>query len=160
LTLSIREAEAEHFARLLAGTAPEPDIALPESDIAPPEVLAMLADLAAEIRPSFSPAAWMIVDGERLVGLCSLTRMPADGVLTIGYGIAPSEQGRGAATGAITALLEWSASDRRVTAVAAEAGKSNIASQRVLERNGFAVIGERVDEEDGDLLCWQWTAPG
>jgi RimJ/RimL family protein N-acetyltransferase len=154
VTVAIREARAEHFDRLLAGAAPEPGVALAGSAIAPPEVLAMLADLAASIRPAFSPAAWMILEGDRLVGLCSLHKVPEDGVLTIGYGVAPSEQGRGAAGGAIAAMLAWAHRDPRVRAVTAETNKANIPSQRVLERNGFAVTGERSDAEDGDLLCW------
>ena len=108
MTLTIREARADHFERLLAGEAPELGVALPDSQIASPEVLVMLADLAVSIRPAFSPAAWMIIDGDRLVGLCSLHKVPEDGVLTIGYGVAPTEQGRGAAGRAIAALLEWS----------------------------------------------------
>ena len=47
-----------------------------------------------------------------------------------------------------------------MTAVAAESSKANVASQRVLGRNGFAAIGERIDDEDGDLLCWRWSVPG
>lgn len=160
MTLTIREARAEHFERLLAGEAPEPGVALPDSAIAPPEVLAMLADLAASIRPVFSPAAWMIIDDDRLVGLCSLHKVPDGGVLTIGYGVAPSEQGRGAAGGAIAALLEWSRSNPSVSAVTAETNKANIPSQRVLERNGFVVTGERFDEEDGDLFCWAVDCSG
>lgn len=160
MTVTIREATAEHFDRLLAGAPPEPGIALPATAIAPPEVMTMLANLAASIRPAFAPAAWMMVDGERLVGLCSLHKVPEEGTLTIGYGVSPGEQGRGAATRAIGALLEWCRGDARVRAVAAETSKVNLASQRVLERNGFALTGERIDEEDGDLLCWRWTVPG
>jgi RimJ/RimL family protein N-acetyltransferase len=160
VTLTIREARADHFERLLAGEAPELGVALPDSQIASPEVLVMLADLAVSIRPAFSPAAWMIIDGDRLVGLCSLHKVPEDGVLTIGYGVAPTEQGRGAAGRAIAALLEWSRSDPRVSAVAAETNRANLPSQRVLERNGFAVTDERFDEEDGDLLCWAIDCSG
>jgi RimJ/RimL family protein N-acetyltransferase len=155
LSISIRVADAEHFANLLAGVAPAPGIALPASEIAAPEILAMLADLAATVSTECPPAAWMILDGSRLVGLCSLVRAPQEGVLTIGYGVAPSEQGKGAATGGIGALLEWARRDPRVRSLAAETNKANLASQRVLERNHFEMIGERVDEEDGDLLCWK-----
>jgi RimJ/RimL family protein N-acetyltransferase len=42
-----------------------------------------------------------------------------------------------------------------VALVSAETRVDNIASQRVLERNGFVQIGERVDAEDGPLICWQ-----
>ncbi len=37
----------------------------------------------------------------------------------------------------------------------AETRTDNIASQRVLECNGFTRTGERLDEEDGVLLCWR-----
>ena len=153
-------ATPEHFARLLAGTPPEPDMVLPASAVAPPEVLAMLAGLAAGIEAAFAPAAWLVLDGPRVTGLLSLTLPPADGVLTIGYGIAPGEEGRGAATGAVAALIDWVARDGRAHEIAAETNVGNIASQRVLEHNGFCEVGRRHDDEDGDLICWRWTQPG
>ena len=69
--------------------------------------------------------------------------------------MAPTRRGRGATTAALADLLEWARSDRRVERVIAETNHDNIASQRVLERNGFTRIGERVDEEDGALIVWQ-----
>ena len=75
----------------------------------------------------------------------------------IGYGTAPGEEGRGAATAAVAGMVDWAAGEPAISAVAAETAVANRASQRVLERNGFRVIGERADEEDGSLLCWRWT---
>lgn len=144
-----------HFTRLLNGEPPEAGLELPASEIAPPEVLAMLASLAEGIEASFAPAAWLVLDGRRVAGLLSLTLPPEGGVLTIGYGIAPSEQGRGAASAAVAALAEWAAQDSRVQALVAETNVANIASQRVLEHNGFAETGRRYDAEDGDLICWR-----
>ena len=118
-------------------------------------MLLMLAGLAAEIRAAFDPCAWLVLDGAQLVGLLSLTATPTGGTITIGYGIAPSEQGRGAATGAVAALLEWARSDVRVRLIEAETGTGNLASQRALHRNGFAIVGERTDDEDGALFCWR-----
>jgi RimJ/RimL family protein N-acetyltransferase len=155
VTFSLHPASAVHFARLAAGEAPEPGIFLPAGPIADPAVLEMLGGLAETIRAGFDPAAWLILDGERLVGLLSLTTVPAEGAITIGYGISPSERGRGAATGAVRALLDWARSDPRVERVEAETRTDNIPSQRVLELNGFARIGERVDEENGALFCWR-----
>ncbi|MBM6583877.1 GNAT family N-acetyltransferase [Microvirga sp. BT689] len=147
-------AEDTDFATLLDGKAPR-GLQLPDSEIAPRAALRMLRELAARIRPQFAPAAWWIVESGELVGLCSLTRLPIADAIDIGYGIAPSRQGRGHASGAIAHIVEWACSDPRVTAVTAETSVHNHPSQRVLERNGFLRIGERMDPEDGELICWR-----
>lgn len=61
----------------------------------------------------------------------------------------------GDAPRAIGQLLEWARHDPRVALVSAETGLENIASQRVLKRNGFIRTGERIDAEDGPLICWE-----
>lgn len=129
-------AEDADFAALLGGKASR-GLQLPDSDIAPPDILQMLRDLAARIRPQFAPAAWWIVESGAVIGLCSLTRVPSAGVIDIGYGIAPTHQGRGHARSAIASIVEWACSDPRVIAVTAETSVHNHPSQRVLERNGF-----------------------
>ncbi|NNG69726.1 GNAT family N-acetyltransferase [Rhizobium laguerreae] len=151
----IVELISSEFDALLKGTAPRNLYLVQDSAIAPPEVLAMLNRLAADIGAEFSPSAWMIVEDGEIVGLCSIVRVPHDGNIHIGYGVAPSRQGRGCTTRAIGQLLEWGRNDPRVALISAETGVDNIASQRVLERNGFVQIGERIDAEDGPLICWQ-----
>lgn len=154
------EADDADFAYLIENRPPR-SLQLADSEIAPREVLRMLRDLANAIRPQFAPAAWLIVEDDEVVGLCSLTRMPtADGAIDIGYGIAPSRQGKGAAGRAIAAILEWARAEPKVSAVTAETSIHNIPSQRVLERNGFARVGERIDPEDGDLICWRASLSG
>jgi RimJ/RimL family protein N-acetyltransferase len=56
--------------------------------------------------------------------------------VTIGYQVVPSEQRRGWATTACAMLVElaWSAGARRLLA---STDADNVASQRVLRRNGF-----------------------
>jgi RimJ/RimL family protein N-acetyltransferase len=115
----------------------------------------MLNRLAADIGAEFSPSAWMNVEDDEIVGLCSVITVPQDGKIHIGYGAAPSRQGRGCTTRAIGQLLKWARNDPRVALVSAETGVDNIASHLVLERNGFVRIGERVDAEDGPLICWE-----
>jgi RimJ/RimL family protein N-acetyltransferase len=155
VSFTLVAASAVHFERLIAGQPPEPAIALPSTPVAEESVLQMLAELAAAIRTDFDPCAWLVLDGAVLVGLVSLTAAPVGGTITIGYGIAPSEQRRGAATGAVAALLVWARGDPRVQAISAETRTDNIPSQRALERNGFAKAGERIDAEDGALICWR-----
>ncbi len=150
----IIEATESDFDALLSGIAPRDVRLVPDSPIVPADVLQMLADLANGLRPHFSPSAWMIVEGDEIVGLCSVVRIPEGGELHIGYGVAPTRQGMGAATRAVASLLAEAQRDTRISAVSAETSIDNIASQRVLERNGFQRIGERVDAQDGPVICY------
>lgn len=109
-------------------------------------------------RPA-TPSAWLIVEGGEVVGLCAITRPPVDGFVDIGYGIAPTRQGSSAATRAVARVVAWADGDSRVRRLTAEIAVDNVASQRVLERNGFLRCGERVDPEDGALLCWECITP-
>jgi len=150
----ISEATAEDFESLLLGVAPR-GLQLPDTPIASVEVLQMLADLAARVREAFSPAAWLVIEHDEVVGLCSVTGLPAGGVLDLGYGIAASRQGRGIAGRAIGDIVAWARKTAYVNALTADTSPANMSSQRVLARNGFNEVGERVDDEDGRLLCWR-----
>ena len=150
------EAKTQDFAALLRGEAPIP-YRLADSAVAPPEVLAMLAQLADQIRMAFNPSAWMIVEDGQIVGLISPTRPldAADRGLHIGYGVAPTRWGQGVATRAVADLAAWARGDDRVHALTAETSVDNPASQTVLTRNGFQIVGEREDSEDGPLILWR-----
>jgi RimJ/RimL family protein N-acetyltransferase len=156
---AVRALTPEGFARLAEGTAPEPGLTLPAAELAPSAILALLARIAADLHDQFEPNAWLVLDQSRIVALCSVTRVDEPGVPRIGYGTAPGEEGRGAASAGVAGILAWASDDPRVRAVVAETNIANLASQRVLERNGFTVRGERDDEEDGRLLCWRWDKP-
>ncbi|WP_309665409.1 GNAT family N-acetyltransferase [Tabrizicola sp.] len=143
----------QDFAELVAGKAPR-DLRLPDSDLAPKEVIAMLRDLARSIAADFEPAAWMMVEGSEIIGLCSLVSPPADRQMRIGYGVAPTRGRQGAATRAVADLVTWARADGRIDAIGAETGADNLPSQKVLVRNGFHEVGRRTDPEDGALICW------
>lgn len=72
----------------------------------------------------------------------------------IGYGFNPDVWGNGYTTEAVAALVDHLATIGLVT-VTAETATTNLASQRVLEKNGFARSGTGWDEEDGDLILWK-----
>lgn len=145
--------EDNDFAELIKGTPPR-GLRLPDTAIAPPNVLEMLRALANSITADFAPAAWMMIEDEEIMGICSIVRAPTDRRIEIGYGVAPSRQGTGVTSRALGDLLAWARDDSRIDAVAAETGVSNLASQIVLMRNGFREIGQRQDAEDGRLICW------
>lgn len=150
----IVETTREDHASLCLGRAPR-QFENADSPIAPVEVLQMLADLAERVRESFSPAAWLIVEDNEIVGLCSVKAPPSGGVIDIGYGIAPTRQNRGIAGRAVGDIVAWARKVPQLRAITAETTPTNLASHRVLERNGFMQVGERVDEEDGPVICWQ-----
>jgi ribosomal-protein-alanine N-acetyltransferase len=77
-----------------------------------------------------------------------------DGVVEIGYGIAPGYQGRGYATEAAAAIVAFAFESGRVRYVRAHTLPTPNASTRVLAKCGFKRLGEVVDPEDG--LVWRW----
>lgn len=149
------EAMDDDFAALLAGHARAP-LRLVDGNVATAAELSMLRDLARSVAPVFRPAAWMFVEDDEVVGLCSVLRVGDAGhSIDIGYGVAALAQGRGVGGRAIAEVVRWALGDKRVDAVTADTAVANIASQRMLERAGFARVGERVDDEDGSLICWR-----
>ena len=157
-TLRLVAATDAHFVALAANTAPD-GFSLPEGGIDTPEIIEMLRALAETVRLQIDPAAWLIVNDDEVVGLCSITKpFATPGVIEVGYGIAPERRGRGFATGAVGKLVELARDDRRIRIVSAETAVNNSPSQRTLEKNGFTRIGGRIDPEDGAVFCWQVTA--
>jgi RimJ/RimL family protein N-acetyltransferase len=141
------------FAILVAGDAPR-GLAVAPGGIESTEILEMLAGIANGIAATFAPAAWMMVEQGAIVGLVSITALPAADIITIGYGVAASRRSQGAATRAIADLLAWAATDKRLTTVTAATAPDNLASQRVLAANGFVQSGTTHEPEDGPLLLW------
>ncbi|HEX4450422.1 MAG TPA: GNAT family N-acetyltransferase [Kofleriaceae bacterium] len=101
------------------------------------EVVASLADFAAQ---AFDPRARPFVLGiehdRELVGHVGLS--PCRGSVEVGYAIEDAHQGRGLASEAVRAMVEWAQLPEVLGIVAAD----NVASARVLEKAGFARIGD------------------
>jgi RimJ/RimL family protein N-acetyltransferase len=131
-TTMLLEAEDHHFEMIITGGALKGCSVAPEG-IAPAAVLEMLRALATEVRQQFRPAAWWMVEEDEVVGLCSFKAAPSnDGAVEIGYGVAPSRQGRGVGRRAIIEVLKW-AQTASLSQVLAETAVANLASQRVLQ---------------------------
>jgi ribosomal-protein-alanine N-acetyltransferase len=78
----------------------------------------------------------------------------ADGAVEIAYGMVPEYQGRGYATEAAAALVEFALKSGCVRIARAHTLPEANASTRVLTKCGFEFIGEVVDPEDGPV--WRW----
>jgi len=93
-----------------------------------------------------------------LIGRCGFKGPPgADGVVEIAYGVADEAPGKGYATEAAAALVEYAFSDDKVRVVRAHTLPEPNASTRVLTKCGFQRVGEVVDPGDG--LVWRWERP-
>jgi [ribosomal protein S5]-alanine N-acetyltransferase len=87
---------------------------------------------------------------------------PADenGVVEIAYGVVPDYQGRGFATEAATALVEFAYQTAGVKQVIAHTLPKPNASTRVLAKCGFKYAGEVNDPEDGPVWRWEHGSVG
>lgn len=92
---------------------------------------------------------------ETVIGNAGFTGPPdATGGVEIAYGIVPEFQGRGYATEAAEALVRYAQADPRMRIIRAHTLPERNASTRVLEKCGFARVGELVHETDGQI--WRW----
>ena len=133
------------FSRLL-------DAQIPENW--PPELLVdALMLFLAQLKQDSKLAGWLSWyfvlrgrgNGEEpvLVGSGGFKGPPQpDGTVELGYSVLPQYRGRGYATEAVAALLLWAFPHNEVARVIAETALENRSSVRVLEKLGFACIGQ------------------
>jgi len=84
-----------------------------------------------------------ILDGDYIAGTINLFHIVRESFQsgTIGYWVDGPRNGRGIATGAVGEIVAYAFEDLDLHRVEASTLVDNIASQRVLERNGFDRIG-------------------
>jgi RimJ/RimL family protein N-acetyltransferase len=89
-------------------------------------------------------------DDGAVIGACGFQGPPDDmGAVRVGYGLAESARRQGFATEALKGLLRWAADQDGLTAVLADTTRTNVRSQRVMQRAGMRLVGE-----DGELLYY------
>ena len=77
----------------------------------------------------------------------------------IGYGIVPDFQGKGYATEAADALVNFALNSGLVRLARAHTLAQRNASTRVLAKCGFTFLGEFIDPEDGPVWRWEKAVP-
>jgi RimJ/RimL family protein N-acetyltransferase len=151
-TLALLDAEEQGVDALVAllGVMP-PDAWPPEFN--GPDTRAYMRVLLRTHPDEPGCGSWYIVANGRLSGVCGYKGPPIEsGEVEIGYSIVPADQRKGLATGAVGLLVARAFRDPRGAAVMAETLPSLIASQTVLIRNGFSLVGRRADVELGEIL--------
>jgi ribosomal-protein-alanine N-acetyltransferase len=111
------------------------------------------------LRRSPADIAWgvrgILVDGE-LLGSAGFKGPPGrDGSVELGYGVVPEARGRGLASAAASALVEWAFRQPGVRRVRATIAPGNTASQVVARRAGLRHVGRAPDAQHGELEVWE-----
>ena len=89
-----------------------------------------------------APGTWLVVVDGRVVGECGWRGRPdGDGVVEIGYGLAPPSRGQGLGTEAVAVLAAWTEVQPDVRLLAAQVLVGNEPSLRLLARLGFVEHG-------------------
>lgn len=96
---------------------------------------------------------FITVEPPELVGWGGFKGAPKEGVVELGYAIAPDRRGRGLATAATEAMVAEAFDDPEVRAVIAHTLPERNSSNRVLEKVGFHPDGEAA--EDGERV-WRF----
>lgn len=119
------------------------------------------ADWLEQVRAAALHDPWtfgfsiLLREGGIHVGTCGFNGPPdADGVVEIAYGVDDEHQGKGYATEAAEALVEFAFNSGLVRMVRAHTFPEENASGRVLTKCGFRFIGDVDDPEEG--LVWRW----
>jgi RimJ/RimL family protein N-acetyltransferase len=112
----------------------------------------LTAAAAAQRRPLGEFGTYQVIrrcDG-RVIGDVGFMGPPDEtGAVLLGGAMTEHARGQGYATEALAALLEWARGQSGLTCVLADTTRSNLASQRLLERVGLHRIGQ-----DGELLYY------
>ena len=103
---------------------------------------------------------FVLEEPRTLVGWGGFKGPPREGVVELGYAIAPGWEGRGLATAAVRELLREAFAAPEVRAVIAHTRAEAGPSPRVLEKAGFAHDGEVADEQVGTAWRFRLAAPG
>jgi RimJ/RimL family protein N-acetyltransferase len=88
---------------------------------------------------------WQIIltEENRIIGGCNFKGIPdGDGRVEIGYGLDPACRNKGYMGEAVGGLVAWALGQPGVSGVLAETEKGNIASEKVLSKNGFRFLRE------------------
>lgn len=99
---------------------------------------------------------WEVVLKEKNVSIggIGLTGMPDEqGQVMVGYGLDKNYHNQGYATESLQVLIKWVFENPEVKSIIAETKADNLASQKVLAKNGFIQ-----QERKEDLLLWRLMA--
>lgn len=125
-------------------------------DVFAPSLRRMRDAVAADPSSARWGTRFFVVDEPRtLVGWGGFKGPPTEGVVELGYAVAPGWEGRGVATAAVRELLREAFEAPGVQSVVAHTRAERGASPRVLEKAGFRYDGDVTNAEVG--MAWRFS---
>jgi [ribosomal protein S5]-alanine N-acetyltransferase len=91
---------------------------------------------------------WTIIfkqENTMVADLCFKGEPNEKGEIEIGYGTYPAFEGKGFMTEAVGEMVRWAFEQPHVQAVTAQTDPTNIASQKILEKNNFVEYGRTAE---------------
>ena len=99
---------------------------------------------------------FVVNDKDEIVGCGGYKGQPKDDTVEIAYGIFEKFEGQGVGTQICRQLVLLSLQTNPVLKIMARTLPENHASIAIVKRNGFECIGLVYDEDDGDVLEWEF----
>jgi ribosomal-protein-alanine N-acetyltransferase len=145
----------------LHGLWTDPDVRryLWDNEIIPRERAALEVDqsIASFQANGFGSWTLRLRDGESLAGFCGLRTFGDPPQVEVLYGMAPAVWGRGLATEAVGAVLEFGFKTCGLERIIGRTDTPNVASVRVMEKAGMKLVGR--EQHDGlELVCFERRA--
>jgi RimJ/RimL family protein N-acetyltransferase len=100
---------------------------------------------------------YLAAEGGHAVGTCSFKAPPSAGRVEIAYFTFPGFEGRGIATAMAQRLTDLALDAEPGITVAAQTLPAPNASNAILRKLGFRLVGTAVDDEAGE--AWEWKLP-
>jgi RimJ/RimL family protein N-acetyltransferase len=98
------------------------------------------------------------IDGQELVGVGGFKGKPKEGKVEIAYGTFEKYQGQGIGTEICRQLVLLSLQADPAIKITARTLQNGYASMKILKKNGFECLGVVYDEDDGDVLEWEFKS--
>ncbi len=98
-------------------------------------------------------------DATSLLGSGGFKGAPANGMVQIGYEVAPCWRGQGVATRAVSALIDVARASDEVHTIAAHTLGTENHSVSVLRKQGFTKVSTAADGSFGEIWRWERTIP-
>ena len=97
---------------------------------------------------------YLAVSAGQVVGTCAFKSEPSDGAVEIAYFTFPGHEGQGIATAMVRQLIDIAYARDRSLKIIAHTPPERNASNAVLQKTGFLLLGDWEDPVDGPV--WEW----
>jgi RimJ/RimL family protein N-acetyltransferase len=121
------------------------------------EIVAMTIEYYGKVGYNPPWIGYVAVQGEEIVGSAGFKGQPVNGKVEIAYGTATNWRNSGIGTEICRLMTRLALTADPNVRVTARTLEKNNASGKILVKNGFKLLGKVHDDEDGEVLEWQYV---